>query len=323
AILKEEQRCFEQPMEFYQGQEAQLHEAQGDIANFWPGMDMEGSLFSMQFEVTAPDEIHNFQNCGVTNRGVQCLTENSQLVIGATATLLFTTFFASLQEAQQEAKEGRLSTEDAQFSDLVDQAKHKYGSEDQVSILKGACITQGTIDLLRGVTCPVIIHCTGESQDYQGDQVLQKTPMWTIIAYSPMSRKKCDGLAAVNEQHQEQRKAQEVNKLNKKVKKLDSAKIKWKNFLWDQSSACVYVGDSWNESNIHEKASTQMLKVDQIIEHYWTGNLKPLLFKEDGTTIPSVPGHDPLPCDDLLKFLIYVGFINHRNLFSMMFDEIK
>ncbi|KAG8734345.1 hypothetical protein FRC11_005332 [Ceratobasidium sp. 423] len=386
AILKEAQRCFEPPTEFYQGQEAQLHEARGDVANFWPGMDMEGSLFSMRFRVTAVDEIHNFRNCGVTNRGVQCLTENSQLVIGATATPLFTTFFdiaaearvlrlqsmigdqgvahckamirstkarstewyanapaiidrASLQEAQQEAKEAGLSTEDAQFSDLVDQAKHKYGSEDQVSILKAAYITQGAIDLLRQVTRPVIIRRTGESRDYKGDRVLQKTPMRTIIAYSPMSGKERDGLAAVNEQQQEQRKAQEVNKSNKKVKKLDSAKIKWKR------SACVHVDlvpvrqleraqdkkegslfhtitDGWNESNIHEKASTRMLKVDQIIEHYWTGNPKPLVFKEDGTTITSAPGPDPLPCDDLRKFLIYVGFIDHRNLFGMMF-EIK
>lgn len=80
------------------------------------------------------------------------------------------------------------------------------------------------------------------------------------------------------------------------------------------------ITDKWNESNISENASSRMLTVDGIVEYYWTGNPKILVFNNDGTW--NLPGsvEDPLPSKEPRKFLIYVSLSYHRKLFGKVPD---
>ncbi|QRW16628.1 SNF2 family amino-terminal protein [Rhizoctonia solani] len=89
AIAKEAKRCLQLPPAF-KGKDAREYEAKGETPAFKAGISNAGSLFGMRFRVAAVDEIHNLRNSSHTQRGVQLITQSSSLVIGATATPLFT-----------------------------------------------------------------------------------------------------------------------------------------------------------------------------------------------------------------------------------------
>lgn len=72
----------------------------------------------------------------------------------------------------------------------------------------------------------------------------------------------------------------------------------------------------WNESNIYEKASSRMVTVDIIVEYYWVGNPRILVFSEDGSVDHEASVEDPVPCEAPRKFLIYVSLSYHRSLFA-------
>ncbi|GAB1526304.1 hypothetical protein RhiTH_009471 [Rhizoctonia solani] len=89
AIAKEAKRCLQLPPAF-KGKDAREYKAKGETPAFKAGISNAGSLFGMRFRVAAVDKIHNLQNSSHTQRGVQLITQSSSLVIGATATPLFT-----------------------------------------------------------------------------------------------------------------------------------------------------------------------------------------------------------------------------------------
>ncbi|KAF8690278.1 helicase, partial [Rhizoctonia solani] len=89
AISKEAKRCLQPPPEL-KGKDAKEHEAKGEAPALKIGVNAAGSLFGMRFRVAAIDEIHNLRNSSHSQRGVQFISESSCLVIGATATPLFT-----------------------------------------------------------------------------------------------------------------------------------------------------------------------------------------------------------------------------------------
>ncbi|GAB1528076.1 hypothetical protein RhiTH_011267 [Rhizoctonia solani] len=89
AISKEAKQCLQPPPEL-KGKDAKEHEAKGEAPALKIGVNAAGSLFGMRFRVAAIDEIHNLRNSSHSQRGVQFISESSCLVIGATATPLFT-----------------------------------------------------------------------------------------------------------------------------------------------------------------------------------------------------------------------------------------
>ncbi|KAF8750282.1 aortic smooth muscle cell differentiation [Rhizoctonia solani] len=89
AISKEAKRCLQPPPEL-KGKDAKEHEAKGEAPALKYCVNAAGSLFGMRFRVAAIDEIHNLRNSSHSQRGVQFISESSCLVIGATATPLFT-----------------------------------------------------------------------------------------------------------------------------------------------------------------------------------------------------------------------------------------
>ncbi|GAB1527611.1 hypothetical protein RhiTH_010787 [Rhizoctonia solani] len=89
AIAKEAKRCLQLPPAF-KGKDAREYKAKGETPAFKAGISNAGSLFGMRFRVAAVDKIHNLRNSSHTQQGVQLITQSLSLVIGATATPLFT-----------------------------------------------------------------------------------------------------------------------------------------------------------------------------------------------------------------------------------------
>ncbi|KDN36761.1 hypothetical protein RSAG8_10625, partial [Rhizoctonia solani AG-8 WAC10335] len=339
AIAKEAKRCLEPPPDFYRGNAARLWEARGEVASFRDGVSPGGSLLSMRFRVAAVDEIHLIRNCNVTQRGVQLITENSHLVVGATATPLYTSVPSVALCTFARGPWCRVSQEDGK----VKEATGQYKSTNQTSALKTSYVSQGAIQLMRELLRPILIRRTRNSKDHQGKAILALPELKTIIAWSPMKKKESIAMAEVNAMHERWKEL-----LEKKAKAegyWDPIVIKWRNFLLDQKHASMHdailavrelereqglkegelfytIIADWNASNIDEKASSRMLKVDEILEWFWAGNPKALVFHEDGSKNLDAVVKDPVPCDQPRKFLIYVSLVYHRNLFGKMF-EIK
>ncbi|KAG8760733.1 hypothetical protein FRC11_015050 [Ceratobasidium sp. 423] len=402
AVAMEAQRCLEVPDELHKRKDAQLEEAKGEVAEFISTVDTTGSLLRMKFRAVAVDECHNLRNSNHAQRGSQVLTDNACLVIGATATMIFTSIWDALaqarvmryepvlgqkgvvlserimesikdrtrhwdsnslsiiektvlQEAKVEAAEAGISTEEPCFKDLQKKVGLKYENEEQVSILRSAYISQGAIKMLRKVLQPIIIRRTRQSVDNSGEPILDLPPVQNFTAWSPMAKYERETQQEINQEHQQRKKAGSKNG------KQDLAVIKWHNFLMSQKDAAVHVliyrlkkleeekrkqlkggaalvqaektqvskllvktiTAKWDESNINDHASTRMLKVDDIIEHYWVGNPPPIVFNEDGTRDLATVVQNPWPCDKPRKFLIYVAYHTHRDLMAVMFKIKK
>jgi hypothetical protein len=76
------------------------------------------------------------------------------------------------------------------------------------------------------------------------------------------------------------------------------------------------LADEWNEENLAKKSSTRLLKTDEVIEHFWTGNPKPPIYREDGTRDLEAEARQDEPplLEHPRKFLIYVQYRLHRIL---------
>jgi hypothetical protein len=85
-----------------------------------------------------------------------------------------------------------------------------------------------------------------------------------------------------------------------------------------EGSLVKTIAMGWTEDNIETEASTRMLKVDQIIQHFWDGNPTAIVFNEDGTVKQNASLPAPLACDEPRKFLVYVSYRVHRDLFSQV-----
>ncbi|KAJ1301362.1 hypothetical protein OPQ81_008627 [Rhizoctonia solani] len=79
---------------------------------------------------------------------------------------------AALQEAKEAAQQDGITKESVNFPKYIQEVEHKYESEEQVSILRTAYITQDAIDILQCIAHPLVIHCTGDSVDNKGKPVL-------------------------------------------------------------------------------------------------------------------------------------------------------
>ncbi|CEL53741.1 putative ATP-dependent helicase C17A2,12 OS=Schizosaccharomyces pombe (strain 972 / ATCC 24843) GN=SPAC17A2.12 PE=3 SV=1 [Rhizoctonia solani AG-1 IB] len=380
AIGLEAQRCLEPPPP-QRSSDAKMDQAKGQPPRFKDTVSTVGSLFAMRFRVAAIDECHSLRNYGHGAKGVQTIASNSLLVVGATATPLFTneTNLATLarvlqledmcgeegvanhkymleckktrkrewdssanaiiqkaaqDEAEAIAEEREVDSEDPAFDKILQQASDKYNSEEQEVILRMSYIAQDSIALLRRVVAPIIVRRTVKSLDCNGQPVLDLPPIRSLTAWSPMNENELEVQARINRAHVEVRSTRKGGQ--------EPLTIKWHNFLMSQKHASVHpliyeyqaredeekllegslvktIAMGWTEDNIETEASTRMLKVDQIIQHFWDGNPTAIVFNEDGTVKQNASLPAPLACDEPRKFLVYVSYRVHRDLFSQMF----
>ncbi|KAB5587777.1 SNF2-related protein [Ceratobasidium theobromae] len=226
---------------------------------------------------------------------------------------------------------------------FLDQARQKYESEDQEKILKTSYVMKTSIDLLRDAMLPIVLRRSGTSKDPNGNSVLELRPYKMVTAWSPLSEKEQEGLDHVNEVQLEQKKLRESFRAIGRGQKHNSEILKWSNFLLDQKHAGLHpdilpfreqeksqdlkegaltdkIADDWNEENILLKASTRLLKTDEVIAHFWNGNPKPPIFREDGERDLEAEAQleDPLPLECPRKFLVYVQYRVHRILLKKL-----
>ncbi|CEL53169.1 putative ATP-dependent helicase C17A2,12 OS=Schizosaccharomyces pombe (strain 972 / ATCC 24843) GN=SPAC17A2.12 PE=3 SV=1 [Rhizoctonia solani AG-1 IB] len=366
AIGLEAQRCLEPPPP-QRSSDAKMDQAKGHPPRLKDTVNTAGSLFAMRFRVAAIDECHSLRNYGHGAKGAQTIASNSLLVVGATATPLFTneTNLATLarvlqledmcgeegvanhkymleckktrkrewdslansiiqkavqDEAEAIAEEREVDSEDPAFDEILQQASNKYSSEEQEVILRMSYIAQDSIVLLRRVVAPIIVRRTVKSLDCNGQPVLDLPPIRSLTAWSPMNKNELEVQARINRAHIE---VQSTKKGGQ-----EPLTIKWHNFLMSQKHALVHpliyeyqtredeeklpegslvktIAMGWTKGNIETEASTRMLKVDQIIQHFWDGNPAAVVFNEDGTIKRNTSLPAPLACDEPRKFLMF------------------
>ncbi|KAB5587581.1 SNF2-related protein [Ceratobasidium theobromae] len=244
---------------------------------------------------------------------------------------------AANKEAMEMAATLGATHNEARIAELLEQARQKYESEDQERMLKTSYVMQTSIDMLRQDMLPIVLRRSGTSKGPDGNCVLELQPYKIVTAWSPLSEKEQEGLDRVNEVQKEQK---ELRKLGKKH---NTEVLKWSNFLLDQKHAGLHpdilplrnqekaeglepgslldhMADDWNEANILEKASTRLLKTDEIIGHFWSGNPNPPVYHEDGTRDLEAEAlvQDPEPLDHPRKFLVYVQYKLHRMLLKQL-----
>ncbi|EUC53977.1 SNF2 family amino-terminal protein, partial [Rhizoctonia solani AG-3 Rhs1AP] len=378
AITKEAKRCLEPPAASLKGNAAKLWEARGEVSEFREGLSPVGSLLSMHFRVAAVDEVHQVRNCNVTQRGVQVITENSDVVVGASATPLVTSvpdlgslarnvryepmlgdrgveyhkqmakskrerekewatkstsiiLHTAYDEAQQAAKKAGIAPNprDLQFNELFHQAERRYDSPSESNALKTAYVSQPAIRTFRSLLRPIAIRRTALSKGCDGNPILALPPLRKIVAWTRMTKPEAAQMAEVNEMHLRWKQVLAKQLAEKGESSPDF--LRWRNFLLDQKHCSMHAdilrvrelererglkeGDllhsiicDWDASNIDEKASSRMLTVDGIVNHYH--NREAIL-------------DDPLPSEEPRKFLLYVSLSYHRNLFGKMFELKK
>ncbi|KAG8711489.1 hypothetical protein FRC08_015832 [Ceratobasidium sp. 394] len=222
---------------------------------------------------------------------------------------------------------------EARMPALVDQLYQKYESPDQQKILKAGYVMQTSIARLRELMLPIVLRRSGTSKDYSGKNILDLRPYATLTGWSPVKECEQAELDRINEVQREQL------SLRRRRRRHDDDVLKWSNFLLTQKDAHMHheiprlkeaekepgvppgsltekIGDDWNEQNLAEKASTRLLKTDELIEHFWEGNPKPPVYREDGTRDLEAEARqeDPPPLDRPRKFLVYVQYKLHRVL---------
>ncbi|KDN38064.1 hypothetical protein RSAG8_09749, partial [Rhizoctonia solani AG-8 WAC10335] len=249
----------------------------------------------------------------------------------------------AFEEAKQAAGED-FSPDSELFLQHYVEAQKKYNNKREKSALKMSYVSQPAIDILREVLRPIVIRRTAISKDCDGKPILALPPLRHIVAWSRMKEHERIQMDKVNESHERWKEI-----LAKKAAELgeDSPEIlRWRNFLLDQKHCSMHPdildvrerereqglkeGDllhtivaDWDESNIDQKASSRMGTVELIVNHYWSGNPKILVFNEDGSKNVNAKVDDPSPSQEPRKFLIYVSLSYHRKLFAKMFDIKK
>ncbi|KAG9126000.1 hypothetical protein FRC07_005272 [Ceratobasidium sp. 392] len=342
----------------------------------------------MKFLCGAMDESHTHRNSSLVHRGILKMAENSHLLIGATATPLFTSprdlaaqgrilryeplmgdageklcgkmmdsmrdrgreweqnsadivAAAALQDARRAANDIGLRTNDSRFQALVRQAELRYENDDQMKILRTTYVSHTYMERMRDTMRSILVRRTGSSRDPSGEPVLDLPPCTTSIAWSPKSPSEQQAVDEVNEEHQRLRSQSRSGGSGERHQPM---RIKWSNFLLDQKYVDLHPGilplrreevkrglkqgqlvqtlyQDWTAENLLQVASTRLLTLDRIFEHYWApGNPKPPVFREDGTRDLEAEEkqEDPVPSDKLRKFLVYVEFSFHRNLVTKM-----
>lgn len=83
-----------------------------------------------------------------------------------------------------------------------------------------------------------------------------------------------------------------------------------------------HIADDRNKENLEQEASSRLLKVDEVIAHFWEGNLKRPIFQEDGERDIAAEAllPDPEPLQRPRKFLVYVEYHLHRRLLKKVCD---
>ncbi|KAG8710920.1 hypothetical protein FRC09_020876 [Ceratobasidium sp. 395] len=398
AIAKEAIRCLDLSNKPTKSRGSLLMEARGDPPKFkdqdkdgGPSTSVisKGSILRMRFRSMALDEAHNVRNCGNAQQGLLVIAENTSVVIGATATPLFTSpkditalgrvlryqptlktggerlcekVLDSMRDRRKEwddnsgeiieatarresltlARARGLSADNPQVAEIYDAMLGKYSSEDQRMLLEKAFVAHKAIELMRGVVHPIILRRTINSKDHNGESIMQLPPCSTRTVWSPLAAREEEAMARVNEHHI--RLQQEVAR---KLGLNSTGILKWTNFLLGQKNVALHylledlrleekkqklkegtlvnrLADDWDASNLRAKASTRLLKLDEVIDHYWEGNPKPPIYREDGTRdlVAEDLQDDPLPSEKLRKFLVYVAYRYHRDLIAAVFKIV-
>ncbi|KAG9102129.1 hypothetical protein FS749_015712 [Ceratobasidium sp. UAMH 11750] len=243
-------------------------------------------------------------------------------------------------EAELVASKSGWSEDDPRVESTIEALRQKYSSDDQMELLKRVFIARGPINMIREVMLEIVVRRTGSSKDADGRPVLDLMPYKTGVVYSPLSPVEAEEVARVNDEHLRAKKLRDADECEGSI-------IKWTNFLFDQKNAAMdhriakimqqeidenlkkykladKMADDWNASNIHEKASTRVQKVGEIVDHFWSGNPKVPVYRPDGTRDHAAEEKmdDPAPSDRPRKFLIYVAYRLHRILVKK-FLEVK
>ncbi|KAF8748551.1 helicase [Rhizoctonia solani] len=200
AIAKEAKRCLQLPPAF-KGKDAREYKAKGETPAFKAGISNAGSLFGMRFWVAAVDEIHNLRNSSHTQRGVQLITQSLSLVIGATATPLFT----CSKELQAALLLAKIPLYNPRAAKIKEELESKYQAEDQRSILHMIHVSKQPLNMLRLLLLPIMIRRTNESLDYLGRRILDLPFVQKFIAWAPMNEEEKEMQWVINQEHTQQK----------------------------------------------------------------------------------------------------------------------
>ncbi|KAF8748143.1 helicase [Rhizoctonia solani] len=291
--------------------------------------------------VAAVDEIHNLQNSSHTQRGVQLITQSLSLVIGATATPLFTLLKCLLALGQNLRYQPLLGEQGVQVwnemqemlstgneswrltsTAIKEELESKYQAEDQRSILHMIHVSKQPLNMLRLLLLPIMIRRTNESLDYLGRRILDLPFVQKFIAWAPMNEEEKEMQRVINQEHTQQK-----SKKTKLAQKAKAAKRQKRKRAQDNvggggterlQECQVAFTDDWTVENLPQKMSTRMQCVMGLIEWFWIGNPKPVALLEDGTLDKARLVQEPLPSKKPRKFLIYVEFQQHQALIAKM-----
>ncbi|QRV74576.1 ATP-dependent DNA helicase [Ceratobasidium sp. AG-Ba] len=226
-------------------------------------------------------------------------------------------------------------TVEAEGMQSKSEAMRKY----QVLALRASYIANESVIIIRQALRPVMIRRTRRSRGPDGQLIMPLPPMTKLIAWAPMTKEE---VAVAENLGAEQDKS-----INSAVRRA-SARVVFEKFLIEQRHAGFQkdiillrkrekeeelpplsltskIGDDWNAENLLEKASTCVLMVKVIVEHYLTShNPKAILVLEDGSRDEEGERRmpDPAPSDCPQKVVVVVGYMLHmlilRNLFRVM-----
>ncbi|KAF8749854.1 aortic smooth muscle cell differentiation [Rhizoctonia solani] len=185
--------------------------------------------------VAAVDEIHNLQNSSHTQQGVQLITQSLSLVIGATATPLFTLLKCLLALGRNLRYQPLLGEQGVQVwkdagnavncrkgassgtftckiplynpraAKIKEELESKYQAEDQQSILHMIHVSKQPLNMLRLLLLPIMIRRTNESLDYLGRQILDLPFVQKFIAWAPMNEEEKEMQRVINQEHTQQK----------------------------------------------------------------------------------------------------------------------
>ncbi|KEP47030.1 SNF2 family amino-terminal protein, partial [Rhizoctonia solani 123E] len=330
AITKEAKRCLEPPAASLKGNAAKLWEARGEVSEFREGLSPVGSLLSMHFRVAAVDEVHQVRNCNVTQRGVQVITENSDVVVGASATPLVTSVPDLGSLARNVRYEPMLGDRGVEYHKQMAKSKREREKEwatKSTSIIlhtaydeaQQAAKKAGIAPNPRDLQFNELFHQAERRYDSPSESNALKTAYVSqpaIRTFRSLLRpiairrtalsKGCDGnpilalpplrkiVAWTRMTKPEAAQMAEVNEMH----------LRWKQVLAKQ---------------LAEKGESS----PDFLRWRWTGNPKILQFNEDASHNREAILDDPLPSEEPRKFLLYVSLSYHRNLFGKMFELKK
>ncbi|KAG8736071.1 hypothetical protein FRC10_009727 [Ceratobasidium sp. 414] len=169
---------------------------------------------------------------------------------------------------------------------------------------------------------PIILCHTGTSKDPSGKTVLNLWPYQTVTAWAPLRDNEQAELDHINEVCSHDKEGKEpLNWLNFLLNLKDAglhpdvSRLKWEEKEGDlkQGDLMSHIANDWDQHNMVEKSSSQLLKTDDVIQHYWEGDLKPLVYRTGGThdQEAEVVLPNPPPLEQPCKFLIYVQYKLH------------